>query len=807
MKKQYRDYLSNSLQVVYDSILDLITSEETNKATISCQYPKHVLERVLNFVYYDYPEFYFYITDVFFSKIEEESIEVIVGRIPTKKALLVKHVNEITTKIDNQKNKETILQSLFDVLLDTYTYSDTNDLEKYQLSCVGFSALYQYILRQYNIECLYVEGLLNRFNSRHAWNLLECDNEWLAVDISLSTEKYRILSKGKKFYLFRLNKEEVSFFNFDEFDPQKIISLTICQKLNVKEVIPLTIGNHSILYLLIDDKYQTYVLKQFTDHLVSEREKNNNDKLKDIQGLIHPIDSGFENDIDYTLSLYYSPISKERFVSITDIKHILLGVYEILYDLRNNDYIYGDIKPGNIYFDDKHNVVLGDLESVHKACDDLFTGTYLYMSPTVFKEKKSSYRGDLVSLLYVIVSLLSNYELPSINYFDLNKTFEDRIKTIEYDIPYLQKEIKGLLKIAFSKASDKKVFQKFEKTISKMCQLLSITDTDDQTIIHCISNEPLAKSVAISLPAGSFRSSNSINDEFDDTFLDSIFDLELEDKSDIKEGKKQIGENHTPMVNYSLVSEKEIKINSNFTIDFMMYIDEYAHVVDKVIEGYKEPSIKEGVIPAKTKSEITLRLHSPNLPSLFDEETFIWNGEYNIATLSGFVDKDYQSNNLLLIVDVIINGIKVTAIKTTIDLISPVMGPLSIFKEDVKRVFFSYSSLDRDVVFDIVNKTVNIIGQGIDFFVDVLKLRAGDDWQKRIYQEIDSSDSFCLIWSFNAYKSKWVKKEWEYALNKKGISSFNPINISPNEKPKVPIPKKLNKIHFANYDALNKFGL
>ena len=291
---------------------------------------------------------------------------------------------------------------------------------------------------------------------------------------------------------------------------------------------------------------------------------------------------------------------------------------------------------------------------------------------------------------------------------------------------------------------------------------------------------------------------------------DDIEDLFLEDEEEPTPGSEDIdfSKSDIPLVNYSLISEKEIKRNANFVIDFAMYIDEYENIIEKVKKNYQKPTVKSGVIPASIKSAITLILHSPNLPDLYDEETFVWNGMYNVTTLSGYVDKKYQGDNLLLIVDILINGIKISSVKTTVDLLNPLVGEMPFFKEDVKRVFFSYSSFDRDTVVEIVQKTIAMVGYDVEFFLDVLKLRAGDDWQKRIYQEIDSSDSFCLIWSYHALKSKWVKKEWKYALSKKGLSSFNPINISYlDNKHKAPIPRELNKIHFANYGVLNKYGV
>ena len=259
-------------------------------------------------------------------------------------------------------------------------------------------------------------------------------------------------------------------------------------------------------------------------------------------------------------------------------------------------------------------------------------------------------------------------------------------------------------------------------------------------------------------------------------------------------------------INYALIAETEIKRNTNFVIDFVMYEDDYSAIIEKVKDEYKEPSVKSGAIRDVEKgSPITVKLSSPDLPNLHDEETFVWRGKYERCSLSGFVDKNCSSDNILLVVEVFVYTLKVTTIKTPIDLSHLNINKiLSLIKEDVKKIFFSYSSSDRDEVIDIVEKIHSIFGNQIDYFVDVLSLRAGDKWEEKIYQEIDSSDTFCLVWSENAYHSVWVDREWHYALKTKGLSAFNPINLESNNPAGAPIPEELSSVHFANYQVLKK---
>ena len=262
------------------------------------------------------------------------------------------------------------------------------------------------------------------------------------------------------------------------------------------------------------------------------------------------------------------------------------------------------------------------------------------------------------------------------------------------------------------------------------------------------------------------------------------------------------------VINYSLICEKEIKRNSYFELQFATYIDKYSFITEKIARDFIDPHIRSGVMSnISNNSEVTLILYSPNCESVHDEQSFIWDGKFNITPLVGIVDKHFKDNRVILAIDILVNGIRVTTVKTVVDLTKSNKGKLDLFKKDVKRVFFSYSSKDRKTVLNIVKRTTEFTGRSIEFFLVVLKLRAGENWQHRIYEEIDSSDTFCLIWSYSAYRSKWVKKEWEYALDNKGITVFNPININNEKKHHAPIPRKLSSIHFANYKLLNKESL
>jgi hypothetical protein len=81
---------------------------------------------------------------------------------------------------------------------------------------------------------------------------------------------------------------------------------------------------------------------------------------------------------------------------------------------------------------------------------------------------------------------------------------------------------------------------------------------------------------------------------------------------------------------------------------------------------------------------------------------------------------------------------------------------------------------------------------GIDVFIDVLSLRAGDDWEDRLASEIDARELFVLMWSHNARESEWVAREVDLGLRLKGSDAFRILPLEPN----VPPPDTLRHLHF-----------
>src|SRR5258705_9363551 len=115
-------------------------------------------------------------------------------------------------------------------------------------------------------------------------------------------------------------------------------------------------------------------------------------------------------------------------------------------------------------------------------------------------------------------------------------------------------------------------------------------------------------------------------------------------------------------------------------------------------------------------------------------------------------------------------------------------------RRDYHACFCSYSSVDRE---EMLKRAQGIRATRVKTFIDVLDLRPGDIWNPKIFEKIDESDLFVVIWSKNASDSKWVKKESRYALKRykqHGSPDFAPIPVE--GPPIAPVPRGLQARYF-----------
>ena len=117
---------------------------------------------------------------------------------------------------------------------------------------------------------------------------------------------------------------------------------------------------------------------------------------------------------------------------------------------------------------------------------------------------------------------------------------------------------------------------------------------------------------------------------------------------------------------------------------------------------------------------------------------------------------------------------------------------------DTRRVFISYSSEDRHFVLEKVRALEEA---DIQCFFDVESLRSGDHWEKKLKENIASSDLVMLFWSPAAAASKWVLQEARWAMDLQSGSPTAEPDIKPYHvtgQRTAPPPPELAHLHFAS---------
>lgn len=110
-----------------------------------------------------------------------------------------------------------------------------------------------------------------------------------------------------------------------------------------------------------------------------------------------------------------------------------------------------------------------------------------------------------------------------------------------------------------------------------------------------------------------------------------------------------------------------------------------------------------------------------------------------------------------------------------------------------KSAFASYSS---ENCVDVLRRVqgMRALRPDMDIFMDVMSLRAGQNWQAKLEQHVPTKDMFLLFWSRDAARSEWVEREWRMALEKRGLEYIHPVPLDGVHM--VPVPRELAALHF-----------
>jgi hypothetical protein len=188
---------------------------------------------------------------------------------------------------------------------------------------------------------------------------------------------------------------------------------------------------------------------------------------------------------------------------------------------------------------------------------------------------------------------------------------------------------------------------------------------------------------------------------------------------------------------------------------------------------------------------VVVTLHGEGLEVREPRQSLVWDGKLLDFVFDATIDRSSSVGSTVLGFDVVVAGIPVAHPRIEVMVGSRAASRIRVRRTErpVSTAFASYSHLDREKALSAV---VAYHALGIDVFIDVLGLRAGDNWEERLSSEIDARELFVLMWSHNAKASICVGREVDLGLRLKGSDAFRIVPLEPN----VPPPDKLRHLHF-----------
>ena len=244
----------------------------------------------------------------------------------------------------------------------------------------------------------------------------------------------------------------------------------------------------------------------------------------------------------------------------------------------------------------------------------------------------------------------------------------------------------------------------------------------------------------------------------------------------------------------AVVPQRVVKGEWN-RIELCLYEEKFRRVVDRLKENAPQGAQELVGSPQEVAkdTEIRISLSSPDLQGAEAEETQVWIGSYLVFRFPIMVPRDYDRGQICFVARVYFNDVIATTLRFFMDTTSLKEQKLLLERKDILTAFLSYASQDRDSVLDI-SRGMQKARPDMDIFLDVDKLRSGENWETILREEIEKRDVLYLFWSKNAQASEWVDKEWRYALALKGLDAIEPVPLE--QAADCPPPEELKSKHF-----------
>jgi hypothetical protein len=203
----------------------------------------------------------------------------------------------------------------------------------------------------------------------------------------------------------------------------------------------------------------------------------------------------------------------------------------------------------------------------------------------------------------------------------------------------------------------------------------------------------------------------------------------------------------------------------------------------------------EGPYPLQRGSRLSVRIKIDGLKCPDSHKWITWTGEIGSTAFVVEVPAGASEGTYAGRASIRLNGCEIARMSFVVRVGAPKLdfGEIPSQTTAHRKAFASYASEDRVEVLNRI-QGMEAAYRGLDVFVDVVKLRSGQNWEQELRRRVSDADVFYLFWCRHASQSDWVSKEWHWALQTKGEDFIDPV---PLEAPELaPPPQELAAKHF-----------
>ncbi len=235
-------------------------------------------------------------------------------------------------------------------------------------------------------------------------------------------------------------------------------------------------------------------------------------------------------------------------------------------------------------------------------------------------------------------------------------------------------------------------------------------------------------------------------------------------------------------------------------------LDRAEAIAGKIDPGSRLRSIATLQAEVARGQRLAITLDCPALFSEAPSREVVWRGRPQAVSFRVTIPAEARhGQEFFPVVRVSVDGIPVGFLEFVLACENAAAKATDVTGKEARRyryAFLSHASQDRA---EVIRFARALSAARIDFFQDIFSLRPGDDWERRLFEEIDRCDVFYLFWSQHAAQSEMVRREAEHAYRRashmgRRVPDITPIRLDSSPLPThPPHPAWMPRIHFDDF--------